>query len=1102
MSGSLQDIQLKIILETRGLESVNATNSALRGMHKTMGEVFKASELNRHSDEQRAKGMSGLLQKINEAEHKYDALYRASYRLKQAGQDLIDIGMGGIGMLSKAVSAWGDYEFALNRAAGAMSVPDKLLPRLSDAILDVAKNVRLYKPEEVAKATYYWASTTGQQVKSMKDLKVAMAGVTPILKAAALTETDMESAIKGVYAILVQYHLPLTKTTDITEKLMLVTQRTALEFPDLINSFKMVGPVARASGMSFEQVATAIGMIGDAGIKGTMSGRALRQFFIQLVKPSDKAKKALDRVFNSTFHMKNAYQKLVFPKGKFIGLAKYVGRLADVTKGMTQQQRNSFLATITTANELPVLQSLLQHEIELRRGIIKATDDQKYSLAGAHKAFEDSFGKLANSWKGLVGLLQNTFMPIVLQVGKAVADMAKPVIEWFSKILTGIAEWMKKNPQLVDFIVKVIAIASAIAVAIGAALVFVGTLMSIAAGIGFVISAFGGFVAPVLAVVGIVAAFAKAVIDNTHGIRDAIVAFAKAFGNFISRLIGNTDDAKAQFGGLLDTLKQFGLLVLDKVVDALKFLTDVLNNLSDEDIQHIKDLALGIIALVVANKGLHIVASGLDSVAGAVRSVAGVINTVKTVGGFLTALPGGLGAAMTAIRGVAAAFGLLNLALGPIGWLILGIGAAIAAFVVAYETNFGGFRDFVDGIVSWFMTNVVPAIQGFITAVGSFVSGVVTAVTGFVNTVITTFNNVVAWFQNLPANIGKFIDEVVKNIQGFVDTVFKAIAAFLTDLSQHWSYYLGYIIGTIIGFIAKVIINVIKFGVDFIAAAVDFLSKLPGRFADWLGQTWNTLQAWWWKTVIAVGDRARDMVLAVIDWVSKLPGRIADWLGSTWTSISGWFGTTIPKVAAKAGDLVDSIINWLKRLPGMALQAIAQLPTFLRNFLNDVPPRLANAVIGIGRDIVEGVWTGIQRMWSWLVNHVTGFFQGIIDGVKNQLGIHSPSTVFADMGTNLIRGLAVGIQKTSDAHEAMRKTTDSLIAMAEAGAADLGSALNAELATPGNFSVTKDSTKVIRLEVAVTSPDGSVKQLDTQQIAGLLNGSELIRAIEHMASVE
>lgn len=56
--------------------------------------------------------------------------------------------------------------------------------------------------------------------------------------------------------------------------------------------------------------------------------------------------------------------------------------------------------------------------------------------------------------------------------------------------------------------------------------------------------------------------------------------------------------------------------------------------------------------------------------------------------------------------------------------------------------------------------------------------------------------------------------------------------------------------------------------------------------------------------------------------------------------------------------------------------------------------------------LLEGIWNVICDIGSWLWDHVV---KPIIDGVKAGFGIHSPSTVFADIGKNLILGLLEGI---------------------------------------------------------------------------------------------
>lgn len=62
----------------------------------------------------------------------------------------------------------------------------------------------------------------------------------------------------------------------------------------------------------------------------------------------------------------------------------------------------------------------------------------------------------------------------------------------------------------------------------------------------------------------------------------------------------------------------------------------------------------------------------------------------------------------------------------------------------------------------------------------------------------------------------------------------------------------------------------------------------------------------------------------------------------------------------------------------------------------------------IGKWIVEGVWNGITGMSKWIGDKIGGFFGGIVDNVKDFLGIKSPSKVFAGIGENMALGLGNG----------------------------------------------------------------------------------------------
>lgn len=63
----------------------------------------------------------------------------------------------------------------------------------------------------------------------------------------------------------------------------------------------------------------------------------------------------------------------------------------------------------------------------------------------------------------------------------------------------------------------------------------------------------------------------------------------------------------------------------------------------------------------------------------------------------------------------------------------------------------------------------------------------------------------------------------------------------------------------------------------------------------------------------------------------------------------------------------------------------------------------------IGGDMIKGLWNGIKDLTGWVTGKIKGFGDDILKSIKGFFGIHSPSTVFAEIGHNLDRGLAQGI---------------------------------------------------------------------------------------------
>lgn len=122
------------------------------------------------------------------------------------------------------------------------------------------------------------------------------------------------------------------------------------------------------------------------------------------------------------------------------------------------------------------------------------------------------------------------------------------------------------------------------------------------------------------------------------------------------------------------------------------------------------------------------------------------------------------------------------------------------------------------------------------------------------------------------------------------------------------------------------------------------------------------------------------------------------------TSFTKYLSDSWPKIT-RAG--IDILKNLITGIIGAIPDLVASLPLIINAIITGIE-NLMDGVVDVGKAIVEGIWEGIAGAADWLVGKVTGFFGDIVGGVKDFLGIHSPSTVFADMGKNMALGLGQG----------------------------------------------------------------------------------------------
>lgn len=113
--------------------------------------------------------------------------------------------------------------------------------------------------------------------------------------------------------------------------------------------------------------------------------------------------------------------------------------------------------------------------------------------------------------------------------------------------------------------------------------------------------------------------------------------------------------------------------------------------------------------------------------------------------------------------------------------------------------------------------------------------------------------------------------------------------------------------------------------------------------------------------------------------------------------------------------IVDAIFEML----GSAFASFVNLGMILGEKINEAIDEAGNffseKIKECGGNVVEGIFKGIiealGNLGQWIIDHI---FTPFIEGFKNVFGIHSPSTVMAELGTYIIQGLLDGISSLVD----------------------------------------------------------------------------------------
>lgn len=213
------------------------------------------------------------------------------------------------------------------------------------------------KAKEMGATTQFSATEAGQALEymAMAGWKTddMLSGISGIMDLAAASGEDLGKVSDIVTDALTAFGLKASDSAHFADVLAAASSNSNTNVGMMGETFKYVAPIAGALGYSAEDTAVAIGLMANAGIKGSDAGTALRATMTRLVDPPKDAAQALEAlgisVRNSDGTMKPFMQTMRELRSKFSGLSQ--AEKAQMASSIAGQEAMSGFLAIVNASD-------------------------------------------------------------------------------------------------------------------------------------------------------------------------------------------------------------------------------------------------------------------------------------------------------------------------------------------------------------------------------------------------------------------------------------------------------------------------------------------------------------------------------------------------------------------------------------------------------------------------------------------------------------------------------------------------------------------------------------------------------------------------------
>lgn len=324
-----------------------------------------------------------------------------------------------------------------------------------------------------------------------------------------------------------------------------------------------------------------------------------------------------------------------------------------------------------------------------------------------------------------------------------------------------------------------------------------------------------------------------------------------------------------------------------------------------------------------------------------------------------------------------------------------GIGTALLPTVLSVISPLndfaGGLTDIINGTGTFEekMSGITESLGFLVKDLAKMLPGIIKAAFGLMQGIVTGLIEAIPML--MPAVIEivfSLVDYLVKTIPMLIDAGFKIILMLIMGIAQA----LPKLIPSVVEMVIKIVMTLLDNLPMLIKAALELVMGLARGII----------------TALPILVKAvPEIVITIIDVITENLPLVIDCAIELITTIMEALIDNLPLIIDAAIKIVNALLTGIvDNLPVIINGALKIITTLAEELIRLVP-----TLIQSGKDLVAGIWEGLQSAWAGLKASLGTLIAGLPDWVKKLLGIGSPSKVTAKIGISFAEGLGVGFEK-------------------------------------------------------------------------------------------